>query len=126
MNAKYELLEILGEVDTKIKCALITYEPDEVLEQTFILKSGYNKATWQDFLSQLDFEYDDGFGLQELHGCIWLNDGAWLARREHDGAENWEHQTCPSRHSRKQCPPIPPELLEQQKGIARWVKCFTK
>ena len=40
-------------------------------------------------------------GLQELYGTVWLADGSWLTRREHDGCEWWEHRFPP---------PIPPEL----------------
>lgn len=42
------------------------------------------------FLEKLDFDYDDGFGGQNVYGKIMLNDGSWLERAEYDGSEWWE------------------------------------
>lgn len=47
------------------------------------------------FLSDLDFEYNDGYGLAWLRGTIWFMDGTWAERRDYDGAEWWLHCTPP-------------------------------
>jgi hypothetical protein len=43
----------------------------------------------------LDFEYDNGYGGQELYGTVWLVDETWLSRGEYDGSEWWEHNVLP-------------------------------
>ena len=43
----------------------------------------------------MNFEYDNGFGGQELYGTIWLKDGTWCTRGEYDGSEWWEHHERP-------------------------------
>ena len=47
-------------------------------------------------LEQLDFNYDDGFGGQELYGYVLLDDQDWLERHEYDGSEWWEYKKYPS------------------------------
>jgi hypothetical protein len=100
MNAKTELLEEL--VNKQIKCASITHECYRIDKKEFNLKVGFNEAEFNEFLNKLDFEYDDGYGTQELHGLVWLQDGTWLSRHEYDGSEYWVHN---------QLPEIPSELL---------------
>ena len=43
------------------------------------------------FINNLDFEYNNGFGSQELFGTVWFNDNTWLERKEYDGSEWWIH-----------------------------------
>ena len=57
----------------------------------------------KNFLDQIDFEYDNGFGCQELFGTIWYEDGTWSSRGEYDGSEWWEYNSCPK---------IPKEFLK--------------
>jgi len=38
----------------------------------------------------MDISYDDGFGIQYIHGIILFKDGTWIERVEYDGAEWWE------------------------------------
>ena len=51
---------------------------------------------WDTFATLADFEYNDGFGSQEVAndlvivGCDW-----WLERYEYDGSEGWEFKTIP-------------------------------
>jgi hypothetical protein len=52
-------------------------------------------GTLEEVLPLLDFNYDSGFGGQELFGTVWYLDGTWSDRREYDGSEWWEHQVCP-------------------------------
>ena len=49
----------------------------------------------QTALDLLDFEYDNGYGTQEVFGVVWFADGTWAERGEYDGSEWWEHHTIP-------------------------------
>jgi len=103
MNAKEEFLRIANK--NNILCAITyncSYWSEEKTED-FILPINYTKEQYNHFLNQLDFDYYDGYGTQELYGTIWCKDGSWFERREYDGSEWWEH---------KQCPEIPQELLQ--------------
>ncbi len=106
-NAKTELLEKLTDL-AKIKCAeiaklsdMIHYSSSEETDyrkrfnKTSELKENYDKEELANFLSDLDFEYDSGYGQQELYGTIWLADGSWLSREEYDGSEWWQHNFLP-------------------------------
>jgi hypothetical protein len=46
-------------------------------------------------ISKLDFEYDDSYGTQEVHGFISFTDDTWLEREEYDGSEWWDFKECP-------------------------------
>lgn len=95
INAKQELLDAVKNT-AKIKCAFIHYEKwkeDETSQKT--LKLNYSEDQYNEFLSSLDFEYDNGYGIQELYGTVWLEDGTWLSRSEYDGSECWEHNVLP-------------------------------
>ena len=67
------------------------------------IRKGYNdeplriEGTLEDVLPKLNFEYDAGYGGQELFGYIWYSDGTWSERGEYDGSEWWQHQCCPNR-----------------------------
>ena len=103
-NAKKELEQLL-EGKSKVKCATITIEDPYFYEEScpkFELKVNHTEEEFQEFLESLDFNYDSGFGGQELFGTIWLEDGSWCTRGEYDGSEWWEHN---------QLPEIPSELL---------------
>ena len=93
MNAKLELLGILKDCPP-VKCAYITYKP---LCLTFGLDIYYvfNVGAFEEFLSQLNFEYDEDMGEQELFGTVWFEDGTWLSREEYNGREWWVHNICP-------------------------------
>ncbi len=106
-NAKAELLEKLTDL-AKIKCAVIAklcdvipYSPSKETDcrkrfnETIELKENYDEEELTNFLSDLDFEYDSGYGQQELYGIIWLADGSWLSREEYDGSEWWQHNFLP-------------------------------
>jgi hypothetical protein len=109
-NAKQELLSHLaGLQDMKgrfipIKCAIIrtdrnSYWDDNdnyVQPEPILLKEGYSADEYTEFLDKLNFEYDDGYGGQELYGMIWLmEDNTWYERGEYDGSEWWEYKECP-------------------------------
>jgi hypothetical protein len=95
-NAKTELLEALAN-KAELKCAKIrTGETwDDEGNKEYKLKIGYNNADLETFLNSLDFDYDSGYGGQELFGTLWLKDGTWLSRGEYDGSEWWKHNTLP-------------------------------
>ncbi len=93
-NAKLEFLEHTK--DKPIKCAYLAkavYYPKD--EEQVVLKKDYSPEELSSFLTSIDFEYDSGFGGQELMGVIWYWDETWSDRREYDGSEWWEHQIVP-------------------------------
>ena len=88
MNAKEEFLKIKDN-DT-IKCAYIVYDNSNISDKEIILKKNYTKEDYNKFLEELNFEYDNGFGGQELWGTIWFTNNTWAERNEYDGSEWWE------------------------------------
>lgn len=100
MNARSEFVTHVG--TRNVLCVAIIhgseYKEDRKEHQ---LRLAYDKRAYNAFLHGLDFEYDNGYGGQELYGTIWYTDGTWSDRGEYDGSEWWMHNTCP---------PIPAEL----------------
>ena len=100
-NAKEEFL---GLVEGKIvKCVSIThgdYYNDE--DHSIKLKQGYSTEDYDNFKSAINFNYDSGYGGQEVYGTVWFQDGTWANRGEYDGSEWWEYQEVPE---------IPTELV---------------
>jgi len=97
INAKNELLDVLKD-KAPIKCAKIWtgYDFEHEDNNYILLKIGYSNPTDLDeFFNSLDFEYDNGYGGQNLFGTIWLNDGTWLTRGEYDGSEWWDYNKLP-------------------------------
>ena len=96
MNAKQELIEHISY--RQVKYVHITVG-DEWREDRKTIA-----GTLLEVLPLLDFEYDEGYGEQNLFGNTWYADGTWSERGEYDGAEWWEHKVCP---------PIPATLGDQ-------------
>ena len=102
-NAKQELLGMLERVGGVIKCATIKrdrgyWDDDDIYTSSpaILLKEGYTPAEYEEFLEKLNFEYDNGYGGQILHGTVWLmEDNTWIERGEYDGSEWWEYRKCP-------------------------------
>lgn len=102
-NAKEELLNILDRTGSVIKCAYIRcerndywHEEDYVQSDPISLKEGHTPEEYKEFLDKLNFEYDAGYGGQELFGTVWLmEDHIWLDRGEYDGSEWWAYNKCP-------------------------------
>jgi hypothetical protein len=93
-NAKAEFLSHVG--GRYVKCARIDYNPDFYGEgKVYLLFVDYNGEQCKKFLDSLDFNYNNGFGLQELCGTIWYEDGTWSDRYEYDGSECWKYHNCP-------------------------------
>jgi hypothetical protein len=55
----------------------------------------YTPEEFEEFMSKLDFDYDDGYGMQYLDGVVWLENGTWLERGEYDGSEWWYLKSTP-------------------------------
>ena len=110
MNAREEFIKHVG--SKSVLCAEIQrgddYDADDVDDQTsvFNLTTGWDSEDWSKFLSNLDFEYDSGYGGQNLFGTIWYADGTWSDRGEYDGSEWYEYHICPN---------IPAELDRKDK-----------
>jgi hypothetical protein len=97
MNAKEEFIQSIQSMG-EIKCASISY--GDYLEEgnckELHLPVGHSKAEYTAFLEGLDFNYDSGFGSQELFGTVWFKDGDWAIRGEYDGSEWWECLSLPN------------------------------
>lgn len=99
MNAKKEFLEEVQ--DKKVKCAWVggperyNQFTDSYYQNKIFLKINYSESDYEEFLESLDYEYDNGYGGQELYGIIWYEDGTWSSRGEYDGSEWWEYNKCP-------------------------------
>lgn len=103
MNAKQEFLSSIG--TRPVKCAEIEYgscglwainHEDGPAPKKLFLKVGYNETAWEEFLEQLDFDYDAGYGGQELFGTVWFSSSnEWMDRGEYDGSEWWRVNCIP-------------------------------
>jgi hypothetical protein len=77
-----------------IKCAFIEYGDDDPV--LFKLSPGYSEGELAEFLANINFEYDDGYGKQEIRGTIWYEDGqSWSERDSYDGSEWYVYRRCP-------------------------------
>lgn len=97
-NAKEELVRVVSHTDGNITCAVIKHHRgySEAEHRTYVLSEGHSTVELDAFLDSLDFNYNNGFGGQELFGTVWLTDGTWMERGEYDGSEWWEHRERPS------------------------------
>lgn len=89
MNAKSELLDIVKSKNlTILKIDCVKLAPISFEEKDHIRD-----------LDSLDFEYYEGYGIQELYGKVYCKDSkgnpVWLTRGEYDGSEWWEINTIP-------------------------------
>ena len=92
-----------------IKCAglwlhqgydMDTYE-DKGVDFKIYMYNGSKPALYDDYREAVisdmgKYEYDSGYGGQELFGTVWMDNGEWLTRGEYDGSEWWEHHRRPS------------------------------
>lgn len=103
MNAKEELVRHIA--DNKIKSRIIAMRISREINWDE-REDAVSYDAGDDFevaINHLDFEYDSGYGGQELYGTIWYEDGTWSERDEYDGSEWWEYRSCPE---------IPPKDME--------------
>jgi hypothetical protein len=98
MNAKQEFLaEVKGK---NILCAVIkksTGYDDNFIQtyDSYYLHIGYSFAFYDGFIDTLDFDYNNGYGGQELFGTIWYTDGTWSERGVYEGSEWWNYIVYP-------------------------------
>lgn len=76
---------------SKIKCVCFSYKEKNNLK----LCPNYTQEEYEYFLETLDFNYDDGYGTQEIDGFIWYEDGTFSQRAEYDGSEWFEYMETP-------------------------------
>lgn len=92
INAKQELLNIITSRNLTILKIEITYTHINWDDNTAITKDITT-------LDDLNFDYDDGYGSQELFGVVYCknsnNRPVWLTRGEYDGSEWWDINTIP-------------------------------
>jgi hypothetical protein len=71
--------------------------PEDVCFVIFRGKSNEKiMSKWDEFSSLSNFEYDDGYGWQEISSSINIvGDDWWMERGEYDGAEWWEFKSLP-------------------------------
>lgn len=98
MNAKVEFIE-----HTKGLPKVICAELEDVCYLTGqkgkkrTLYEDYTEEDYKKFLQSINFEYDDGYGTQELGGYIWYEDGTYSDRYEYDGSESWDYHKAPEK-----------------------------
>jgi hypothetical protein len=80
--------------ETKEKLADCHKTPKDVL---WVGSSDGSEAiTWEEFEKLADFEYDDGYGLNEIRlDLVVVGKGWWLERYEYDGSEWWVYKEQP-------------------------------
>ena len=105
MNAKQEFLQHIQRIQKRfdqfgVLCAQIKFGDDwstyEGRKEYYTLTTGYTQEEWQQFLSDIDKNYNSVYGLQNLFGTIWYNDGTWSSRGEYDGSEWWQYNQAPA------------------------------
>lgn len=89
-NAKEELLDIVNKNG-------LTIEKIDIKMESY---DYYNRISlFINSLDELDFEYYNGYGGQELFGVVYCrddkNEPVWLTRGEYDGSEWWEINRIP-------------------------------
>jgi len=95
MNASIEFNNfIVGKPD--VICAYVRSIRHYYDDPTSIsLPLAYTEEQYSNFMLDLDFTYNNGYGGQQLDGKIWFKDGTWADRGEYDGSEWWEYHKCP-------------------------------
>ena len=102
MNAKKEFLyKTTSAYEVEVICAQIRIENRYNDNTVFTLNLNYTEEELEEFLNNLDFEYDDGYGIQHLFGTIWCKNNTWFDRVEYDGSECWKYNEYPKLPERK-------------------------
>ncbi len=58
--------------------------------------NGKSFMFWNDFKKVANFEYDPGYGLEEISlSLVVVGRDWWLERHEYDGSEWWEYKARP-------------------------------
>lgn len=84
-------------VEYEVLCAWVCFTENyrTNMDNAIYLRKGHTREEYEEFLTKIDREYNNGYGTQELDGVIWLTNGDWFQRHEYDGSEYWEHMTQP-------------------------------
>lgn len=92
INAKQELLKIVNTNNLTILKIDIKYYGN-------ISNNHKTNTKFITSLDALDFDYDAGYGVQELYGIVYCKDSnnnpVWLTREDYDGSEWWKINTIP-------------------------------
>ena len=111
INAMQELLAMFKDEQTtcNVRCAVVglrsskTWDLDlqdivdgQMCLRRAVLVENWDNDQWCNFLQDLNFNYDNGYGTQELFGVVWFKDGSWLERDEYDGSEWWQLKKSPT------------------------------
>lgn len=60
-------------------------------------RATHTKMTVKEFLEHANFEYNDGYGLEEINtNLILVGKDFWLERGTYDGSEWWEYKSMPN------------------------------
>ena len=99
-NAKQEFMQHVEDPES-VLCATINHEylgwyDDDIEPVSCNLPVNHTPEQYHQFVESLDFNYDNGYGGQELFGYIWFKDGTWSTRGEYDGSEWWKHHQLPA------------------------------
>lgn len=99
-NLKKETLNKIADSNRTINdivWAKIVRHPSLVDEPIVsILKVNHSEDELNDFINSLNYNYDDGYGIQEVYGTIMFKNNVWLERVEYDGSERWALKKIPS------------------------------
>jgi len=84
MNLKKETTMLISNLDKEEKDVAFVGTSD-------------GSITFDEFKKMADFEYDDGYGCEEirLDLVVVFNDNSWLSRFEYDGSECWQFNKTP-------------------------------
>ena len=94
-NAKKELIFDLGDIPfSDIVAVNITYKGNSITLHPLV-NGNHNAEDLSEMFNKLDFNYDSGFGIQNIDGTIWLTKNRWMTRSEYDGSEEWEFHRYP-------------------------------
>lgn len=59
-------------------------------------RDGVFAIDWEKFCELANFEYDSGYGGQEIaNDLVVVGEDWWLERHDYDGSEWWEHKKIP-------------------------------
>lgn len=61
-------------------------------------RDGKKAISWQTFTKIANFDYDDGYGGNQIAMClVVVGSDWWLERHEYDGSEWWEFKSRPTK-----------------------------
>lgn len=83
-------------------------QPEDVL----FCQTGEGSFSWEYFLTHSSFNYDNGYGGNEIDlSLMVVGKDFWLERHEYDGSEWWEFKTIPQKE--EPIENLTPEILRE-------------